>query len=340
MNNRTALLAYIDSHAWAMSLTAFEAQRAAIFEMRSATDVEAGADGAGRRAASRPKASSPAIGILPIMGSLSYRPSVYSWYFGGNTIVELQQAHRDLLNDPEIDAILMISDSPGGSTDGIDEFASALFAGRQQKPLLAISDACCCSAAYYLCSQANDFAASPSSVTGSIGVIAMHLDISQALAQDGITPTIITYGANKAEQSPFAPLSPEARAHVQSGVDEAGRSFEAAVARGRSVSTTKIQRDFGQGRYYPAKEAVSRGLVDRVATFDQMVTRAASLGLSTSGHRHARAAASRREAVELDWLLSDSPAARQLGRERRAERERAEADKDLLEMQLAVRSRV
>jgi capsid assembly protease len=75
----------------------------------------------------------------------------------------------------------------------------------------------------------------------------------------------------KNEAHPFGPLSDEARANLQARVNDSGAEFIRAVASGRKVSQTKVKEEFGQGRMFGAKEAIARGMVDRVATLDQVV---------------------------------------------------------------------
>ncbi|WP_249796064.1 S49 family peptidase [Bradyrhizobium australafricanum] len=75
----------------------------------------------------------------------------------------------------------------------------------------------------------------------------------------------------KNETHPFAPLSDEARAYLQGRANEAAADFIKAVASGRRVSQTKLHEEFGQGRMVGAREAVARGMADRIATLDQVI---------------------------------------------------------------------
>ncbi|MBP2433925.1 ClpP class serine protease [Bradyrhizobium elkanii] len=68
------------------------------------------------------------------------------------------------------------------------------------------------------------------------------------------------------------PLSDKARAYLQGRANEAGADFVKAVAGGRRVSQTKVREEFGQGRMVGAREAVARGMADRIATLDQVIS--------------------------------------------------------------------
>ena len=195
-------------------------------------------------------------------------------------------------------SIVLDIDSPGGSVSGVHELSSEIFAARTVKPITAIANSLAASAAYWIGSAASEFVASPSAEIGSIGVFAMHLDLSQALEADGIRPTIISAGKFKVEGNPYEPLSEEAMAEMQGRADRVYGEFVAAVARGRGVSTDAVRSGYGQGRVVGAKQAVSLGLADRVDTLEGTIAR-----LSTP---QARASVMRGERLAADELLAAS----------------------------------
>lgn len=124
------------------------------------------------------------------------------------------------------------------------------------------------SAAYHLGSQATKFVATPSAELGSIGVYGLHVDASRAVDAAGLTPTYIASGISpfKTEGNPFEPLGEEARAFLQGQVDEIGRRFVRAVARGRRVSESTVTTLFGGGRVLLAPAAHRVGMVDGIET--------------------------------------------------------------------------
>jgi len=100
-----------------------------------------------------------------------------------------------------------------------------------------------------------------------------HVDLSAALEKQGIKVTVVKYGANKAEGHPAQPLSEDAMAHTQAIVDSFGRQFESDVAKGRNVSIEKVRSDYGQGAVFGSLEAKARGLVDEIASLDDVLAR-------------------------------------------------------------------
>jgi len=214
-----------------------------------------------------------AVRVIPMYGLITQRASLMSSYSGGTSVDDLRGAVRDALADPEVATIVFDIDSPGGSVDGVPELAEELRRSRGAKPMVGVANTLVASAAYWLAAQLDELVASPSAEVGSIGVYAMHQDLSRAYDAAGITPTLISAGKYKVEANEFAPLDPEARDQLQSQVDAFYRMFVADVAKGRGVSTTVVGDSYGQGRTMLAREAKAAGMVDGIATLEQTVQR-------------------------------------------------------------------
>ena len=208
------------------------------------------------------------VAVIPIYGMIMHRGGMDISGPSSTSTEGLLVQLRAAVNDPNVKAIVLDVDSPGGDVDGVDELASEIYQARKQKKISAVSNCLCASAAYYLASQASDLAVSPSSLTGSIGVYTMHEDDSKYLDELGVKLTLIKFGENKAEGNNIEPLSDSALAHLQEMVDTFGNQFEKAVARGRGVKQDVVHNKFGQGRVFDAKTAVKLGMADRVATLD------------------------------------------------------------------------
>lgn len=227
---------------------------------------------------------SGSVAVIPIHGIISQRSNMFSEFSGGTSTEALAAQIRQAVNDPGIKSIVLDVDSPGGAVAGVDELASVLFQARKKKKITAVVNCQCASAAYYIASQATEIVASPSSDTGSIGVYCIHEDDSALLEKMGVKLTLIKFGENKAEGFSGEPLQESAHAHFKESVDNAGEMFEKAVARGRKISQDEVHSKFGQGRMFDAKKAVKIGMVDRVASFDEVLE---ELGVSRSGSLNA-----------------------------------------------------
>ncbi len=279
------ILAYVAGTPWALHYPA--AQRmVAVLDRRiqgkrleqAQIDEAIGADRdayAERRAAARDARTRTggAVAVVPVYGTILGR----DWQFtqsshGGTTSAEeLIRTLRGIDADSSISTIVLDMDTPGGSVELIPE-AAAVLAGLG-KPVVAQVNTMAASAGYWLAAQADEIVASPSAELGSIGVYTMHVDEREALAQDGMSVTIVRAGANKVAANPYEALTPEALADIQKSVDEYHDMFVGAVASGRGVTRAAVRSKFGDGLVFRAREAVERGMADRIATLDETIAR-------------------------------------------------------------------
>lgn len=211
------------------------------------------------------------VAVIPIYGVITPRADVMTDMSGGTSIDRLQQTLRSALADPKVKSILLDVNSPGGSVAMLNEMATEIRQARRVKPVVAVANTMAASAAYQLASQASELVVTPSGSVGSIGTIATHDDISAMLAKDGVKTTVVSAGKFKAEMSPFAPLTDDAKAELQKTVDKYHAMFVQDVARGRGVTVEQVRNDYGQGRMLLARDALAAGMVDRVDTLDNVL---------------------------------------------------------------------
>lgn len=178
----------------------------------------------------------------------------------------LRENIMEALNDVRVRAIMLDIDSPGGEVSGLFDFVDFLAWANTQKPVYAVLTESAYSAGYAIASAARKIYVPRTGGTGSIGVIWMHCDFSQAIKDAGVTVTFITRGALKADGAEELPLSPEARARAQADIDTIGGIFEATVAQNRGLSEKKI-RDMQAGTFLGA-DSVKQGLADEVMSPD------------------------------------------------------------------------
>lgn len=210
--------------------------------------------------------------VLPITGMIQPTGNYITRYFGGTSLELLEKDFRAALADSQVKSIVLFVDSYGGNASQNDEVSRVIYNARGKKPIVAFVRGGCCSAAYYLASAADSIVASSSSMIGSVGTIAVHQEFADYLAEAGIKATVITHGKNKGHGNAYEKLSTEARASLQKTVDDFGNQFEAAVARNRGVNAEQVANKFGQGQAFLAAEAKTRGLVDQVGTWEQVLS--------------------------------------------------------------------
>lgn len=228
------------------------------------------------RAPMRSRRQAGAVTVLPLFGVLSQRANIISQASGGTSMEQFGAAFRQAVADDDIKAVVIDVDSPGGSVHGTEELARQVFDARGSKPIVAVINSLAGSGALWIGSQADEFVITPSGLAGGIGIIADHMDASEQKQKEGVKTTLISTSKFKTEGNPFEPLSDEAREHMESIMGEFHKAFVGDVARGRGVSVNTVESDFGQGRMMGAKAAVKAGLVDRIATLDQVLARLSS----------------------------------------------------------------
>ena len=229
------------------------------------------------------------VAIIALDGVLAKRMNMFTQISGGISTQIVAQQLQQALSDPNVNAIVLAIDSPGGSVDGTQELGDAVMAARDQKPVVALADGMMASAAYWIGSAASQvFAASDTTVVGSIGVVASHVDVSGLEAQRGIKTTEITPGKYKRIASQYGPLTSEGRQTMQDQVDYLYSVFVDAVAQNRGVaSSDAVHESMADGRLFFGKQAQDAGLVDGVATLDQIIAQlvAGEIGTATTGAR-------------------------------------------------------
>jgi signal peptide peptidase SppA len=239
--------------------------------------IQADAVHASTRAQNVSASSGGAVAVLPLYGMIMQRGNMMGDISGprGTSLEQFTASFRQAVNDPAVSAIVLDIDSPGGTVSGVPELANEILSARKSsgKKIIAVSNSLCASAAYWIASACTEIVVSPSSLTGSIGVYSAHEDVSKALEQEGVSVTLITYGAHKVDGTSFSPLSDGARAEMQAMVDYVGQMFDKAVAKGRRVKPEDVAAKFGQGKVFNAQKAVSSGMADSIGTLDGVLAR-------------------------------------------------------------------
>jgi HK97 family phage major capsid protein len=228
--------------------------------------------------------SAGTIAVLPLYGVVAQRMNVMTEASGGTSTEKFGAMFDEAMRRKDVSAIVIDVDSPGGAVEGVSELAAKVFAGRGQKPIVAIANSLMASAAYWIASAADEIVMAPVAQVGSIGVFTVHMDASQAYQDEGLRATIISAGKYKTEGNEFEPLSEEARAAVQRTVDDIYGMFVSDVAKHRGTNANAVKSGYGQGRALVGKMAIAAGLADRIDTLDGVLTR---LGAGKSGKRSA-----------------------------------------------------
>ena len=204
---------------------------------------------------------------VPVTGILVHGTdlAIDGWFTGYDYLVEAVQRGMD---DPQVNAIAMIVDSPGGMVSGAFDAGDQLWEMRKAggKPVKAFVNESAYSAAYLIASTADEIIVPRTGGVGSVGVVLMHVDYSKAMEKAGITITPIFAGAHKVDGNPYQPLSDSVHAQLQQKVDDSYAIFVDSVARNRGIDPAAVRAT--EAATYIGQRAVEAGLADSVLPFD------------------------------------------------------------------------
>ena len=221
-------------------------------------------------AARAPGPPSGKVAVIPIHGTLVRRTSGLEAESGLASYTGIAAQLDAALTSPEVAAILLDIDSPGGESGGVFDLADRIRVASQVKPVWAVANDMAFSAAYALASAATRVFVARTGGVGSIGVIAMHVDQSVKDAQDGVRYTAVFAGERKNDLNPHEPISNEAHAVLKAEVDRIYDLFVETVARHRGLDADAV-RATEAGLFF-GPDAVATGLADAVGSLDDALT--------------------------------------------------------------------
>lgn len=186
----------------------------------------------------------------------------------------VSDAILEAADDPEIAAIVLRIDSPGGSALASELIWRALERAKEKgKPVIASFSDLAASGGYYVAAAADAIVSDPGTLTGSIGVFALRPAVKGLLDKLEIGVDSLTRGEHADFLLSSDKLSEEAHARLQSSVLETYQLFLKRVADGRGLSTEQVDA-IGQGRVWSGAQALEAGLVDELGGLYTAVRRA------------------------------------------------------------------
>jgi protease-4 len=172
----------------------------------------------------------------------------------------------DRAKKAKVAGVLIRINSPGGGVTASDVVYGEVmrFKTESQVPVVTMMMGVAASGGYYVAMASDYILAHPTTVTGSIGVIASGLNLHGLMDRYGVTDQTITAGAFKDAGSPFRPMKPEERAYLQAIVDDMHERFRNVVEDGRPDLGHQKVMELSDGRVYTATQAEELGLIDAV----------------------------------------------------------------------------
>lgn len=207
------------------------------------------------------------VARIPIEGTLVHKLGTLHPFSGMTGYDGIRAMLSMALGDADVLAIMLDIDSPGGEVAGCFDLVDAIYEARGSKPIWAVLTESAYSAAYAIASAADRIIVPRTGGTGSVGVICMHVDMSQALSKAGINVTLIHYGALKADGNEFNPLPKQTLARFQADVDAMGEIFVETVARNRDLTPKRVRGT--QAGTFLGADGVEIGFADAVMAPDE-----------------------------------------------------------------------
>ena len=210
-----------------------------------------------------PFAGGGAIALIAAEGPISDGKSTESYVdgrvMGGDTIA---QAISDAADDPQIKAILLRVNSPGGSALASDVMLDQIrkAQGRGKKVIVSMGPVAA-SGGYWIAMYADKIFASPTTITGSIGVLSGKLIVRDTYRLAGLNPAEIAIGTNANMNSEFSDWTPEQRAKFEATLDQIYARFTSSVAEGRKIPIETV-REIAKGRVWSGADALGLKLID------------------------------------------------------------------------------
>ncbi len=194
--------------------------------------------------------SGPRLGVVKVEGFIGDAERAVVWI-------------EKLRKDPSVVGVLVRIDSPGGAVAPSQEVYMAVKRLAKAKPVVVSMGSVAASGGYYIAVAGHEIYASPSTLTGSIGVRLQVTNVQGLMERVGVTSESLTTGKFKAAGSPFKELTNEERAYLQGLLDDMQAQFVEAVAEGRNLPK-EIVAALADGRVLTGRQALEAKLVDRL----------------------------------------------------------------------------
>ncbi|ELE5793258.1 signal peptide peptidase SppA [Salmonella enterica] len=190
---------------------------------------------------------------------------------------------RDARLDPKVKAIVLRVNSPGGSVNASEVIRAELAAVKAAgKPVVVSMGGMAASGGYWISTPANYIVASPSTLTGSIGIFGVINTVENSLSSIGVHSDGVSTSP-LAEISMTKALSPEVQQMMQLSIEYGYKRFITLVAEARKRTPEQIDK-IAQGHVWTGQDAKANGLVDKLGDFDDAVAKAAALAKLKQWH--------------------------------------------------------
>jgi signal peptide peptidase SppA len=209
------------------------------------------------------------MATMPVYGKMFPRANMMTRLSGGTSTRKLGRAIDEVEEREDIDQVMMVFDSPGGSIQGLTNTARKI--RNMETDTVAFAEGLMASAAYFVGSAADRVVASPDSMIGAIGSVAKIVSRAGKLEEEGYDVEVIRSAEKKAKPNPSEPIDEDSVKEVQKLVDAAHEQFVRQVATNLDLSEETVSNTMADGSVINGSEAEGTNFVDDVATIDEVM---------------------------------------------------------------------
>jgi len=209
--------------------------------------------------------------LLDIEGILSSAAETGSWSRDRGPVSSVLAKLNRAAQDPDVRAVILRLDTPGGEVTASDLLHHEILRFKKNTglPVVGLMMSLAASGGYYVACACDRIIAHPTTLTGSIGVIALFPDTGELMGKLGLRMNVIKSGALKDAGSLFRGMTEEERSLFQEMIDEDYRAFVEVVTANRAGQLTREEvRRLADGRIYTAPQALAAKLIDEIGYFD------------------------------------------------------------------------
>lgn len=181
---------------------------------------------------------------------------------------------RRLRQDKDVKAVVLRINSPGGSVTASEEIQREVLLTRNEKPVIVSMGNYAASGGYWIATGANYIFAEPNTITGSIGVFGLQLNIQKIANDNGITWDVVKTNSFADSMTISRPKTPQELAIAQKSVNQIYNHFLDKVAQARKLPKQKVAQ-IAQGRVWSGQDAKQLGLVDQIGGLNNAIDYAA-----------------------------------------------------------------
>ena len=208
----------------------------------------------------KPMSITDGIAEVHMYGPMMADASPIDLAMGGTSYEEIRADIQAANDDESVNAILLVTDTPGGTVSGIEE--TYIEIKNSEKPVFGYNEGSATSAGYYLIAAAESIAVSQSSVTGNIGTVLDYWDLSEMYSQMGAERVVMTNEGADLKGTMRGPLTEDQAVFLQNQINSMGEQFHERVKENRTDLDDEVYR----AGWYGPKEAAALGLVDYVGS--------------------------------------------------------------------------